>query len=114
MHVRSVAIPWIALALGGCGYGYGQPGYYGGADYAVGGYHPGYYPGYYPGPAYAVPYRAQRPWGADGERHGTQQQHWSPAPSPPPARAAPPPPAAANQARENRRLVDQLGFQPSR
>ena len=105
-----------ALLVAGCGY----PGASPGADYYPGrqGYYgPGYYGSGYYGPGYAPGYGGER-WRGDQRWHGHQSRMAEPARPANPVTSAPPPaprpPPPAPNAAENRRLLDQLGFQPNR
>jgi hypothetical protein len=113
---------------------YAAQGYYAQPYYAAPyGYQPGYMPPYAYGfpNAYGSPWGGrpswrEREWNRDQAFQNEGRQHFnrpSQVPNVPPV-AAPPrslpsavssqPPAAGAQATENRRLLDQLGFRPSR
>lgn len=114
----------VALAVGvllsGCADAAGP---YGGSAYG-GSYVPGYtYGG--PGPVYGSPYLYGAPYGGAGRGvwlgQNWQQRQWSNSGAstsryqpPPPVPATPPAPASPAQVQQNRKLLDQLGFQPNR
>jgi hypothetical protein len=108
----------LGLVLVGCDtYQGGSGAYYGGPMYSR---------GFYTAPGYPVPYGYQPGWrGGEAPRgQNWRERQWrsnqpevqrpAPAPAAPSARAPAPPSATNSQASENRRLLDQLGFQPSR
>ena len=122
---------------------YANSGNYGVAAYPTPGYYaqPGYVAPYpYPyQPTYVTPYGYNPGWGGDRDHwrdhdwrdhaeHAYQNDHWqaqaasrpegrqAPPVAAPPHNVAPsaPPPAPQSQAAHNQKLLDQLGFRPSR
>ena len=123
---------------------YSTQGYYGTSAYSAQGYYaqPGYAAPYAYPPGYVTPYAYGPGWGGGRERWhehewrerrddhafplGQQRQDTRQVPQmavqprsltptvPPPQMAPRPPPAAGPQADQNRKLLDQLGFRPTR
>ncbi len=112
---------------------YVTPGYYGTAAYSVQGYYaqPGYIAPYAYQPGYIAPYAYGPGWGGGRERWHDHEWHerrdhafqnegrQSFGPQRQDTRQVPqiaprPPPAAGSEVDQNRKLLDQLGFRPSR
>jgi hypothetical protein len=127
-HSGCAAIVIVGMAVSGCtgltdypasGGGYGgyyatSPGYYGEPYYARP-YSPGYIPPYsgsWGGRPGWYDHHRDNVYRGDGPPHaGPPVAVAPPRPAPPPAA---PPPVAPPQAAQNRALLDQLGFRPSR